>query len=74
LLHAAAVRVTELELWSYTFRESTLPDLAVPAAAAGFAAVTVTPELWLICPLMMLTRDCGLALGRPVVMPGGRGK
>jgi sugar phosphate isomerase/epimerase len=38
--------VTELELWSYTFRRATLPELATAAAAAGFAAVTLTPELF----------------------------
>jgi sugar phosphate isomerase/epimerase len=35
--------VTELELWSYTFRKSNLPELARAAAEAGFGAVTVTP-------------------------------
>jgi sugar phosphate isomerase/epimerase len=38
--------VVELELWSYTFRKSTLPELAAAAAAAGFAAVTLTPDLF----------------------------
>lgn len=38
--------VVELELWSYTFRHSTLPELAAAAADAGFAAVTLTPELF----------------------------
>jgi sugar phosphate isomerase/epimerase len=38
--------VTTLELWSYTFRQSTLLELGVAAAAAGFDAVTVTPELF----------------------------
>jgi sugar phosphate isomerase/epimerase len=39
-------RVMELELWSYTFRRATLPQLATAAGAAGFAAVSVTPELF----------------------------
>jgi sugar phosphate isomerase/epimerase len=43
-LHAA--NVTELELWSYTFRHASLPELAAAAAAAGFAAVTLTPDLF----------------------------
>jgi sugar phosphate isomerase/epimerase len=38
--------VTELELWSYTFRHTSLPDLATAAAAAGFGAVTLTPDLF----------------------------
>lgn len=36
----------ELELWSYTFRDATLPQLAAAAADAGFTAVTLTPELF----------------------------
>ncbi len=36
----------ELELWSYTFRDATLPELAAAAGAAGFDAVTLTPELF----------------------------
>ena len=44
LLHAAAV--TELELWSYTFRHVLLPELATAAAKAGFDAVTLTPDLF----------------------------
>ncbi len=38
--------MSELELWSYTFRRSTLPELATAAVAAGFAAITLTPELF----------------------------
>jgi sugar phosphate isomerase/epimerase len=38
--------VPELELWSYTFRRSTLPELAAAAASAGFACVTLTPALF----------------------------
>jgi sugar phosphate isomerase/epimerase len=38
--------VVELELWSYTFRDATLPELAAAAADAGFSAVTLTPELF----------------------------
>jgi sugar phosphate isomerase/epimerase len=38
--------MTELELWSYTFRHTSLPDLATAAAAAGFGAVTLTPDLF----------------------------
>jgi sugar phosphate isomerase/epimerase len=38
--------MTELELWSYTFRHASLPDLAAAAAAAGFEAVTLTPDLF----------------------------
>jgi sugar phosphate isomerase/epimerase len=38
--------VTDLELWSYTFRRANLPDLAAAAARAGFAAVTSTPLLF----------------------------
>jgi sugar phosphate isomerase/epimerase len=38
--------VTELELWSYTFRDATLPELAAAAGAGGFDAVTLTPELF----------------------------
>ena len=38
--------MTELELWSYTFRKHTLPELAAAAALAGFDAVTLTPELF----------------------------
>ena len=38
--------VTELELWSYTFRRSNLVELAAAAAAAGFACVTTTPSLF----------------------------
>jgi sugar phosphate isomerase/epimerase len=38
--------VSELELWSFTFRKSTLPELAAAAGAAGFDAVTLTPELF----------------------------
>jgi sugar phosphate isomerase/epimerase len=38
--------VTELELWSYTFRDATLPELAAAAGAAGFDTVTLTPELF----------------------------
>jgi sugar phosphate isomerase/epimerase len=38
--------VTELELWSYTFRRTKLADLATAAAAAGFDAVTTTPDLY----------------------------
>jgi len=38
--------VTELELWSYTFRTATLPELAAAAGTAGFDAVTLTPELF----------------------------
>ena len=44
LLHAA--NVTELELWSYTFRHVLLPELATAAANAGFDAVTLTPDLF----------------------------
>jgi sugar phosphate isomerase/epimerase len=44
LLHAAPV--TELELWSYTFRHASLPELAAAAATAGFDAVTLTPDLF----------------------------
>ena len=36
----------ELELWSFTFRRSALPELARAAADAGFAAVTLTPQLF----------------------------
>jgi sugar phosphate isomerase/epimerase len=38
--------VTELELWSYTFRRSNLVELAAAAAVAGFACVTTTPSLF----------------------------
>jgi sugar phosphate isomerase/epimerase len=38
--------MVELELWSYTFRDATLPELAAAAADAGFRAVTLTPELF----------------------------
>src|SRR5437764_14250537 len=38
--------MVELELWSYTFRDATLPDLAAAGADAGFGAVTLTPELF----------------------------
>ena len=38
--------MTELELWSYTFRNTDLPELARAAAGAGFAAVTVTPVMF----------------------------
>lgn len=38
--------MTELELWSYTFRRALLPELATAAAAAGFDAVTLTPDLF----------------------------
>ena len=38
--------MTELELWSYTFRRSDLVELAAAAAAAGFACVTTTPALF----------------------------
>jgi sugar phosphate isomerase/epimerase len=38
--------VSELELWSYTFRRSNLVELAAAAAAAGFACVTTTPALF----------------------------
>ena len=38
--------MTELELWSYTFRRSNLVELAAAAAAAGFACVTTTPSLF----------------------------
>jgi sugar phosphate isomerase/epimerase len=38
--------VTELELWSYTFRRSNLVELAAAAAPAGFACVTTTPSLF----------------------------
>jgi sugar phosphate isomerase/epimerase len=38
--------VTELELWSYTFRRSNLVELAAAGAAAGFACVTTTPALY----------------------------
>ncbi len=38
--------MTELELWSDTFRNAGLPELARAAAGAGFAAVTVTPALF----------------------------
>lgn len=41
-----ARRVPELELWSFTFRKSTLPEIAAAAAPAGFHAVTLTPELF----------------------------
>ena len=37
--------MTELELWSYTFRRSNLVELAAAAAAAGFECVTTTPAL-----------------------------
>ena len=40
------MQVTELELWSYTFRRSNLVELAAAAAAAGFACVTTTPSLF----------------------------
>ena len=38
--------MVELELWSYTFRRSTLPELATAAVAAGFSCVTLTPSLF----------------------------
>ena len=38
--------MSELELWSYTFRRSNLVELAAAAAAAGFACVTLTPALF----------------------------
>ncbi len=38
--------MTELELWSYTFRRSNLVELAAAGAAAGFACVTTTPALY----------------------------
>jgi sugar phosphate isomerase/epimerase len=38
--------VSELELWSYTFRRSNLVELAAAAAAAGFSCVTLTPSLF----------------------------
>jgi sugar phosphate isomerase/epimerase len=38
--------VPELELWSYTFRRSTLPELAAAAAGAGFDCVTLTPAVF----------------------------
>lgn len=33
-----------LELWSYTFREASLVDLAAAAGAAGFSWITATPQ------------------------------
>ena len=36
----------DLELWSFTFRRATLPELALAAADAGFAAVTLTPQVF----------------------------
>ena len=36
----------DLELWSYTFRKTNLVELAAAAAAAGFACVTTTPQLF----------------------------
>ena len=39
--------MTELELWSYTFRRANLVELAAAAGAAGFACVTTTPALYL---------------------------
>jgi sugar phosphate isomerase/epimerase len=38
--------VTERELWSYTFRRSTLPELAAAASEAGFDCVTLTTRLF----------------------------
>ncbi len=38
--------MADLELWSYTYRKATLPDLAAAAARAGFACVTLTPALF----------------------------
>ena len=38
--------VPDLELWSFTFRRATLPELALAAADAGFAAVTLTPQVF----------------------------
>jgi len=38
--------VTERELWSYTFRRSTLPELAAAASTAGFDCITSTPALF----------------------------
>jgi sugar phosphate isomerase/epimerase len=38
--------VTDRELWSYTFRRSTLPELAAAASAAGFDCVTLTTRLF----------------------------
>jgi sugar phosphate isomerase/epimerase len=38
--------VTERELWSYTFRKATLPELAAAASDAGFDCVTLTPALF----------------------------
>lgn len=38
--------MTERELWSYTFRRSSLPELAAAAAAAGFDCVTLTTRLF----------------------------
>jgi sugar phosphate isomerase/epimerase len=36
--------MSALELWSYTFRASTLVDLAAAAGAAGFRWITATPD------------------------------
>jgi sugar phosphate isomerase/epimerase len=38
--------MTERELWSYTFRRSTLPELAAAASVAGFDCVTLTTRLF----------------------------
>ncbi len=38
--------MTERELWSYTFRKATLPELAAAASAAGFDCVTLTTRLF----------------------------
>src|SRR6185436_15711053 len=47
--HASRIgsgRMTERELWSYTFRKANLVELAAAAAAAGFACVTLTTRLF----------------------------
>ena len=38
--------MTDRELWSYTFRRSTLPELAAAASDAGFDCVTLTTRLF----------------------------
>jgi sugar phosphate isomerase/epimerase len=57
--------VTERELWSYTFRKSSLPELAAAASVAGFDCVTTTPALFTrsggdTADLRARVEDCGV--------------
>ena len=74
--------MSELELWSYTFRRAMLPDLAAAAAAAGFAAVTLTPALFVrsggdAADLRRREEDAGVRVtfvdGLVTALPGTQG-